>query len=77
MPTCVETFPAVDERHRRNQELSQRYHQITPGSDAEAELVQQYLPLVKTVVGRLAMSLPSHVDLDRSEERRVGKECRL
>jgi RNA polymerase sigma factor for flagellar operon FliA len=30
----------------------------------EAELIEQYLPFVKNVVGRLALSLPSHVDLD-------------
>jgi RNA polymerase sigma factor for flagellar operon FliA len=35
---------------------------IKPGSPLEAKLVEQYLPLVKTVVGRLAMTLPSHVD---------------
>ncbi|MBI5385377.1 MAG: FliA/WhiG family RNA polymerase sigma factor [Verrucomicrobia bacterium] len=29
---------------------------------AEAELVNHYLPLVKTVVGRIQMSLPPHVD---------------
>jgi RNA polymerase sigma factor FliA len=31
---------------------------------AEDELIRRYLPLVKTVVGRLAMSLPAHVDFD-------------
>jgi RNA polymerase sigma factor for flagellar operon FliA len=35
---------------------------IKPGSALEAELVEQYLPLVKTVVSRLAMTLPPHVD---------------
>lgn len=34
------------------------------GSDAENELVQRHLPLVKTVVGRVAMSLPPHVDME-------------
>jgi RNA polymerase sigma factor FliA len=29
---------------------------------AETEVVKQYLPLVKTVVGRVQVSLPSHVD---------------
>jgi len=32
------------------------------GSSAEGQLVEQHLPLVKTVVGRVAMSLPPHVD---------------
>src|SRR5436305_7400362 len=35
---------------------------IRPGSAKEEELVHQYLPLVKSVVGRLAMTLPPHVD---------------
>src|SRR5258707_5224528 len=35
---------------------------IRPGSPKEEELVQQYIPLVKSVVGRLAMTLPPHVD---------------
>lgn len=37
---------------------------VTPGSAAESELVERYLPLVKTVVGRVAINLPSHVNLD-------------
>jgi RNA polymerase sigma factor FliA len=48
---------------RRKQELSRRYHN-EPGSVAEADLVERYLPLVKTVVGRMAMNLPSHVDIE-------------
>lgn len=34
------------------------------GSSAENQLVERHLPLVKTVVGRMAMSLPAHVDLE-------------
>lgn len=34
------------------------------GSSAEGQLVEQHLPLVKTVVGRVAMSLPPHVDAE-------------
>ena len=37
---------------------------IRPGSATEAELVEKYIPLVKGVVGRLAMTLPPHVDGD-------------
>jgi RNA polymerase sigma factor for flagellar operon FliA len=40
--------------------LWKRYARSRPGSRIENELVQQYLPLVKTVVGRLAMTLPAH-----------------
>lgn len=36
--------------------------QLKPGSAVESEIVERYLPLVKTVVGRLAMTLPPHVD---------------
>lgn len=35
---------------------------LRPGSATEAELVEKYVPLVKNVVGRLAMTLPPHVD---------------
>jgi RNA polymerase sigma factor for flagellar operon FliA len=34
------------------------------GSSAENELVERHLPLVRTVVGRVAMSLPPHVDME-------------
>lgn len=44
--------------------LSQCYGRIAPGSQAEDELVQKHLPLVRQVVGRLAMSMPAHVDQD-------------
>lgn len=35
---------------------------LRPGSKVEDQIVQTHLPLVKTVVGRLAMTLPPHVD---------------
>src|SRR5580765_3766067 len=37
---------------------------IRPGSAKEEELVHQYMPLVKSVVTRLAMTLPPHVDAE-------------
>jgi len=48
------------------QELWQRYHQQSPGSqtDTENALIQKYIPLVSAVVNRLAMTLPEHVDHD-------------
>jgi RNA polymerase sigma factor FliA len=64
MIACVDNSPVVSERCRRQQALSRRYHQVVPGSVAEEEVVEQYLPLVKNVVGRLAMSLPSHVAVE-------------
>ena len=45
------------------QELWQRYHQ-TGDAGVENALVEQYLPLVRTVVGRIAMTLPAHVGVD-------------
>jgi len=42
------------------QDLWHRYH-LTGDSDAENNLVASYLPLVRTVVGRVAMTLPAHV----------------
>jgi RNA polymerase sigma factor for flagellar operon FliA len=52
------TTPALT----RAQTIKQRYKNMKPGSVAESTMVEEYLPLVKTVVGRLAMSLPPHVD---------------
>jgi len=44
-------------------QLWHRYH-LTGDSDAESKLVEGYLPLVRTVIGRVAMTLPSHVEID-------------
>ena len=48
--------------HRRTEAVKvwKRYARTGVGSSLEEELVRQYLPLVKTVVGRLAMTLPAH-----------------
>jgi RNA polymerase sigma factor (sigma-70 family) len=35
---------------------------MKPGSPLEGQLVEKYVPLVRNVVGRLAMTLPPHVD---------------
>jgi RNA polymerase sigma factor FliA len=45
--------PALWQRYRQDLDL-----------EAEGELVNHYLPLVKTVVGRQAMTLPAHVSLE-------------
>lgn len=37
-------------------------NQVRAGSKMEAQIVERYIPLVKSVVGRLAMTLPPHVD---------------
>jgi RNA polymerase sigma factor for flagellar operon FliA len=46
-----------------SQELWQRYHRRAE-ADVENALVEKYLPLVSAVMGRLAMTLPDHVDHD-------------
>src|ERR1022692_4422321 len=57
--------PLTTEQRRSNQrKLWRRYSRSLPGSRIENSLVEEYLPLVKTVVGRLAMTLPSHVNSD-------------
>jgi RNA polymerase sigma factor FliA len=38
-------------------------YRVQPGSPAESRLVEEYLPLVKHVVGRMSMNLPAHIDL--------------
>ncbi len=65
-PTLCELDPATEpaERHVNPQELWKHYAKQGHGSPTENELIRQYLPLVKTVVGRLAMTLPAHVDPD-------------
>ena len=40
-----------------------QYTKIRPGTAKEAELIEQYLPFVKNVVGCLALRFPSHVEL--------------
>src|SRR5580698_4165239 len=66
MSTAVlEPTPTVTEENRsRQRELWRTYSKSGPGSVTENNIVEQYLPLVKAVVGRLAMILPSHVNSD-------------
>lgn len=59
-----ETAPAaVEHGPVQPQTLWRRYHQET-SPVAEEDLVIHYMPLVKTIVGRLAMNLPSHVRIE-------------
>ena len=60
----METTPAAS--GPMPQELWQRYHQQKPSArgDTENALIEKYLPLVSAVMGRLAMTLPEHVDHD-------------
>jgi RNA polymerase sigma factor for flagellar operon FliA len=54
---------APPEAHPTAQELWHRYHQKSDGL-AENALVEKYLPLVRSALGRLAITLPEHVDHD-------------
>jgi len=50
----------TDARRSEAIKVWKRYARTGAGSPLEEQLVEQYLPLVKTVVGRLAMTLPAH-----------------
>jgi RNA polymerase sigma factor for flagellar operon FliA len=66
MSTCLESSKDSSlkmEARRTAQELWKRYHQQAD-THIENDLVQQYLPLVSAILGRLAMTLPDHVDHD-------------
>jgi RNA polymerase sigma factor for flagellar operon FliA len=56
--------PTSEDAQLNQRKLWRRYSRSRAGSRAENSLVEEYLPLVKTVVGRLAMTLPSHVNTD-------------
>jgi RNA polymerase sigma factor for flagellar operon FliA len=60
--TTVEAVPAKNRRAQND--VWRLYSRSGPGSETENSLVEQYLPLVRTVVGRLAMTLPAHVNVD-------------
>jgi RNA polymerase sigma factor for flagellar operon FliA len=60
--TAVAEVPAKN--RRTQQDIWRLYARSGPGSAMENSLVEQHLPLVRTVVGRLAMTLPSHVNVD-------------
>jgi RNA polymerase sigma factor FliA len=62
LPESVASLPAARPMDRTA--LWKRYAHSGPGSPTENQIIERYLPLVKTVVGRLAMSLPAHVDME-------------
>jgi RNA polymerase sigma factor for flagellar operon FliA len=66
MNSCACQSPrsaSTAETHPTAQALWQRYHRQVD-THTENALVEQYLPLVRSTVGRLAMTLPDHVDHD-------------
>lgn len=64
MATPTPYLPTTPKAKVGAKNLSQCYGRVAPGSSAEDDLVQQHLSLVRQVVGRLAMSMPAHVDQD-------------
>ena len=61
----VAATPAARSLRKTNQsEIWKTYSKGGPGSAIENQIVEQYLPLVKSIVGRLAMTLPTHVAMD-------------
>lgn len=64
MAIKTHTKTTKPEARTRVSEVANSYKRMMPGSAAEEDMVLQHLPLVRTVVGRLAMNLPSHVDQD-------------
>jgi RNA polymerase sigma factor for flagellar operon FliA len=69
MITEARSCPRRSYRHRRRSRTKTAEEtswpsarRLKPGSALEDELVRQYVPLVKNVVGRLALTLPAHVD---------------
>jgi RNA polymerase sigma factor FliA len=59
--SIVDLAVAPPEAHPTAQELWHRYHQESD-TPSENALVEKYLPLVRAALGRLAMTLPEHVD---------------
>ena len=53
---------AVSAPAPKTQEAWPKKRRLRAGSALEGEIVEKYLPLVKAVVARLAMTLPPHVD---------------
>jgi len=59
-----ETASVLVDQRLSGTALWHRYHSTGAGDLSEEELVKQYLPLVRTVVGRVAITLPPHVDTE-------------
>jgi RNA polymerase sigma factor for flagellar operon FliA len=61
---CLEDAIVSAETLPNRKELRQRRQRSHAGGDAESAMVEKHLPLVRTIVGRIAVSLPSHVLID-------------
>jgi RNA polymerase sigma factor for flagellar operon FliA len=63
-PSLGDLFCVQEEGQSTPQELWRQYSKRDLGGAAEDSLIKRYLPLVKAVAGRVAMSLPSHVGVE-------------
>ena len=63
-PATREAVDPMANPRPQNPDLWERYRHAPKSGRVEEDLIQQYLPLVKTVVGRLAMNLPSHIRME-------------
>src|ERR1041384_5171264 len=64
MSVCVEPNPTAIGRRRPVRGQARRANPIAPGGADEEALVEQHLPLVKNVVGRLGLPLPPPESMD-------------
>jgi RNA polymerase sigma factor FliA len=60
----IEVIAPPAEPRTTARELWRRYRKTNTGSVTEGELIKQYLPLVKSTTGRLAMTLPPQVEAE-------------
>ncbi len=60
----VRTNACISEPEFDSVEMWRRYSRSGPGTVVEEEVVERYLSLVRSVVSRIAISLPSHVSGD-------------
>lgn len=57
----LESVPVETPKKKSAKSLWKRYSTEDYGTDLENDLIHKHLPLVKSVVGRIAMNLPPHV----------------
>src|ERR1700761_6332962 len=62
--TLEPNVKVTEDKTSAQRDLWRRYAKSGPGSATENSIVEEHLPLVKAVVGRLAMTLPAHVNSD-------------
>lgn len=72
---CLEDAIVGAETLPSRKELRQRRQRSHAGGDAESAMVEKHLPLVRTIVGRIAVSLPSHVLVDDQSVYGAAEVC--